>query len=30
MSSQKTFRIARYVAAYAFTALTFGAAALRR
>jgi UrcA family protein len=27
MSSQKTFRVARYVAACAFTALTFGAAA---
>ena len=27
MSSHKTFRVARYVAACAFTALTFGAAA---
>jgi len=27
MSSQKTFRVARYVAACAFSALTFGAAA---
>ena len=27
MSSQKTFRVARYVAACAFTVLTFGAAA---